>query len=96
MKKEPIKSHYRFKKQWDSIISSMMVPENVPLSFAKKIEIMSSDSKSVTVYSKAELEKHIQLCADNQESIQNIRIELNYQKLIDKVEKQIEKILKNI
>jgi hypothetical protein len=86
-KKNLAKSSYRFRKQWNSIISSLQIPENMPLKFAKNINISLND-RNIIVNNEEEFKKQINFITENDMEIKEINLELNYQKIIELVEKQ--------
>ena len=92
MKKDLAKSSYRFKKQWNSIISSLLIPDDIPLKYAKTIRISLND-RDIVVYNEEDFEKQINLISENDVEIKEINLELNYQMIIDTVEKQYKKLI---
>ena len=95
MKKKLAKSQYRFKKQWESIIKSLLVPDNIPLKFAKNITITLESGEVITVTNKKDFKEQLETITEKQIPIADMHIELNYQKLITIVEKQVLELLKN-
>ena len=90
------KNRYRQTKQWSSIMNSLLVPENIPLDFAKKINISLCSGRVITVGSKKAFQKQMDVLVESEEEIDDITLELNYQKLIDLVEEKTVKLFSNI
>lgn len=86
-------NRYRMRKQWDSIISSLFIPKDIPLKYTKNIKITSEDSSEYISHTPEEFESQINHLSKIGKEVQNLTIEINFEKLIVDVEKKIKKIL---
>jgi hypothetical protein len=95
MKKiKPIKNRYKVKKQWGEILPNLTVPNEIPFDFTKNFKILLTDGKEKFIKNKKEFEKYVGEIIEDGKEIENIMVELNYEKLIISVEKKFDSLLK--
>lgn len=94
LKPKPFRNKYRFKKQWNRILSALIAPNDIPLSFTKNVRVLFSNGDQFTAKNQLELDIHIEKAAVNGLEIKEICVELNYEKLISVVEKKYESLTK--
>jgi hypothetical protein len=95
MKKiKPIKNRYKIKKQWGEILQNLTVPHEIPFDFTKNFKILLTDGKEKFIKNKKEFEKYVGEIVEDGKEIDNIMVELNYEKLIISVEKKFNSLIK--
>jgi hypothetical protein len=95
MKKiKPIKNRYKIKKQWGEILGNLTVPSEIPFDFTKNFKILLTDGKEKFIKNKKEFESYVGEIVEDGKEIENIMVELNYEKLIISVEKKFNNLIK--
>jgi hypothetical protein len=94
MKVTPIKNRYRIKKQWNEILPKLTVPSEIPFDFTKNFKICLSNGNEKIIKNKKEFDSYVVKAIEDGEEIENVMVELNYEKLILSVEKKFNTLIK--
>ena len=87
------KNRYRFKKQWDKIFSNMLIPRDIPIQYTKNIKIILENGEEFISRNSKEFESQVERIAKSGNEIDDLMIEINFEKLITDVENTFDKIL---
>jgi hypothetical protein len=89
-----IKNRYKIKKQWGSIIPKLSVPNDIPFNYTKNFRIVLTNGEERIVKNKKDFDQYIKQLIEDETEIENISIELDYDRLITNVEKKFNTLLK--
>lgn len=91
---KPIKNRFKIKKQWGIILPNLLVPEEIPFDFTMNFKIQLSDGSQKIIKDKKDFDSYIEQLIDDGQEIDNVLVELNYEKLIISVEKKFGNLVK--
>jgi hypothetical protein len=92
--KKPIKNRYRIKKQWGEILPRLTIPSEIPFDFTKNFKIFLTNGDEKIIKNKRDFDSFVTKAMESGKEIENIMVELNYEKLIIDVEKKFYSLLK--
>ena len=90
----PIKNRYKIKKQWDIILPNLLIPDEISFDFTKNFKIFLSNGDERLFKNKKEFDVYINELIETGQEIDNVMVELNYEKLIISVEKKFNSMVK--
>jgi len=90
----PIKNRYRIKKQWGVILPNLTVPQEIPFDFTKNFKIVLSNGDEKMIKNKKDFDEYVGQILEEGKEIENVMVELNYEKLILSVEKKFSSLIK--
>jgi len=88
-----IKNRYKIKKQWGSILPKLSVPSDIPFDFTKNFKICLTDGNEKLVKNKKDFDIYVNQIIEDGKEIENVSVELNYEKLILSVEKKFSSLI---
>ena len=90
----PIKNRYKIKKQWGAILPKLTVPSEIPFDFTKNFKIQLADGNEKLIKNKKDFDIYVDKLLEEGKEIDNVMVELNYEKLILSVEKKFSSLVK--
>jgi hypothetical protein len=94
MSNAPIKNRYKIKKQWQSILPDLSVPAEIPFDFTKNFKILLMNGDEKLIKDKKDFDAYIGKLIEDGKEIENVMFDLNFEKLIIKVEKTFSALVK--
>ena len=93
MSDTPIKNRYKIKKQWGMILPKLTVPQEIPFDFTKNFKISLTNGDDKFIKNKKDFDIFINKMIEDGKEIDNVTVELNYEKLILSVEKKFNTLI---
>jgi len=89
-----IKNRYKIKKQWKSILGQLSVPSEIPFDFTKNFKVLLTNGNEKIIKNKKDFDVYVSKLVESGEEIENVMVEINFEKLIVNVEKKFSALLK--
>lgn len=89
-----IKNRYKIKKQWKIILPHLSVPSDIPFDFTKNFKVLLANGEEKLIKNKKDFDTYVNKLIEAGEEIENVMVEINFEKLIINVEKKFSSLIK--
>ena len=89
-----LKNRYKIKKQWKTILPHLSVPSEIPFDFTKNFKVLLTNGDEKLIKNKKDFDTYVNKLIESGEEIENVMVEINFEKLIINVEKKFNSLVK--